>query len=425
MNTSSTRILFEFVLAGKTPIHELWSRTIGRMFLKPFNLAPEGLYLARAEEDVERIKRRNPQLRDARFVTPRPGRPELAITASLLAPRGYAPGADSAVLLQVTPGYIGSPYHPNGGEVTYTRLGSDEGQADMTRAVGGGFVEAFAFNGGQPLRPSELDAGEAVEVGAPPVPFSLSDAIGASSWEPGAKFASSVAGLVDPRATYWPVASKQGCGALPYKLGDGGNLDNSGVLAMLQRRPSKVIWVASVYKTLNFSYPWKEVCDCGDACFKDFDPIAAGVIDTILDKFGYGVEVSKEGYLLTHNQIFEQRRVLPLACDIWRLASSGKPPVVEMTAPVLANAWWGVSAATSVKFVIIYLAESQDFTNQLPRETRDEIGRGTNGMFANWPIFKTTQQNEGDMLAYTLPQINLLGALGEYFVKQNAAMFMP
>mmetsp|Transcript_15267 Transcript_15267/g.36136 ORF Transcript_15267/g.36136 Transcript_15267/m.36136 type:complete len:130 (+) Transcript_15267:544-933(+) len=44
------------------------------------------------------------------------------------------------------------------------------------------------------------------------------------------------------------------------------------------------------------------------------------------------------------------------------------------------------------------------------------------GKLANFPIYDTTDNNTGDPLGLTAPQVNLLAAQGEYAVKENAEL---
>jgi len=249
--TSSDRVLQEAVLL-KTPTHQRWRYVVGQTFLKPFGLESTGTYLAESVADMQRIKRNNPALAKATFFTPSPNRPSVYVMLSmLLAPLGYMDSNVSGVGLQISPGWIGSPFYPNGSTVDYQRLDSSHNipPDHLSRLVGGGFVEAFAFNGAQPADQGGKNGGQLVDVGAPTVPFSLADAVAASSWAPGAGLGSSALGEVwSPRAEYWPVLSDDMPGpdeSLAYELADGGNIDNSGLLPQLQRNASKVIWVAN------------------------------------------------------------------------------------------------------------------------------------------------------------------------------------
>lgn len=83
----------------------------------------------------------------------------------------------------------------------------------------------------------------------------------------------------------------------------------------------------------------------------------------------------------------------------------------------------GVSNLPEVSLVLIYLEEVKDFQEQLPLETQEELAKGAAGAFENYPIYKTTNNNSGDVLGLTTAQVNLLAAQGEYAVRQHAELF--
>merc|ERR1712066_648204 len=79
---------------------------------------------------------------------------------------------------------------------------------------------------------------------APALPFTLADAVGISS----AAFAAELSSLssatlskLNPEVEYWPVTEETQA-SIPFQVGDGGNLDNTGVLEVLQRGARKIVW---------------------------------------------------------------------------------------------------------------------------------------------------------------------------------------
>ena len=118
-------------------------------------------------------------------------------------------------------------------EVTYQ--GTD---SILKLAVGGGFVETYAFGGAAPDQ--EEQTGQCVRIASPSIPFTLSDAIGISSaaFAQGHHFDGPLQDLV-PRVSYWPISGDYHSASV-HKVGDGCILENSGLLALLQRRVSLV-----------------------------------------------------------------------------------------------------------------------------------------------------------------------------------------
>lgn len=423
--TTSTNLIIAEMILTRAPLNKIWSCTIGQAFLSPFGLDSTGAYLAASAADVARILENNPQLTQGTFHVPQLGRPRtFVMLGTALSPRGYKDSADSAVGLQMSPDYIGIPFYPNDTTVNYTGL---DGALTLNRVVGGGFVEAFAFNGQAPQDPKAQNGGTAVRLPAPPIPFSLTDAVGISSWAVGARAAGSLLGIVDPVELYWPVTSARFPGpqaAIRYNMGDGGDIDNAALLPLLQRGASRVVWFANSVTPLNRSYPWAHFCACTSvACGHDFDPILAGIVDQVLDKFGYGAKLTTSGWFYLHNQVFSTGEVFPLACKIWRLVQAGEPAIVQFNSRVMDNTWWGISGGFTVNILLVYLEHAANFNEALPQETRNEIDKGQTGMFANFPIYNTLLQNFPEATSYTMAQVNLLSAFGEYAVLHNKALF--
>lgn len=95
---------------------------------------------------------------------------------------------------------------------------------------------------------------------------------------------------------------------------------------------------------------------------------------------------------------------------------------LEASLEVLPNKYWGIQGGYNVTLVLIYLETVQDFQDQLPAETRHEIARGSEGAFANFPIYHTNNNNGLNTLDLTAAQVNLLAAQAEYSVMQNEGL---
>jgi len=403
--------------------NEFWPRAMADLFLDDFGLGNKDTYMACTEADVERIKRENPGLQNKQFLTPRADRPKcFVMNGTMLAPDNYLPDGDNVVSFQMSPDFTGSPFYPNATMAEYPPELSffpaplccvkPCWRSAVMLVVGGGMVESFAFGGSAPKADQK---GGKTQVGAPKKSFSLSEAVGISSFFPGAALGMSRIGqaYAGIQRTYWPVASETFPGPvsdIQYSLGDGGALDNSGLLALLQRKAERVIWIASSFQPLNDAY------DFQTASQETFDPRGAGVIDQVFSAFGFGV--NGDNFWYENNQVFKKKELLGVARKMAALKAAGKPIVVKETLEVLPNDYWGIIGGYSVSVVLIYLEEVRDFQSQLPQETQDELARGAQGPFRNFPIYETEGQ-----LDLSPAQVNLLAAQGEYTVRQNAELF--
>ena len=148
---------------------------------------------------------------------------------------------------------LGSPFYPKGW--IDARCGGDhlstssfvlhlsllEG-SPITLTVGGGMIESFAFGGDAPTPAAQH--GGTVSVPKPADTFSLPEAVGISSYAPAGGFGNRrlTAWWWNIRKKYWPITSD--VASTPqeeryYSFGDGGNVDNAGLLPLLQRRAKK------------------------------------------------------------------------------------------------------------------------------------------------------------------------------------------
>ncbi|CAK9085231.1 unnamed protein product [Durusdinium trenchii] len=401
---------------------ELWVNTISKAILEPFGLHDLDSYMASDHWAVEDIRRRNPELRAARFLTPAPGRPRVFVmSGAILGPTGYKATKENVVSLQMSPDFIGSPFYPNDAPVSYE---SQDRRWNPKRKglVGGGFVESFAF-GGSP--PQEVADGW-ISTEAPLQPFSLAKAVGVSS--AGVSAASTQGPLhgvinlakLSPRSDYWAIPSpkfERPKGASTYLLGDGGNIDNSGLLAMLQRRASKVVLVVSTGHALP---------DDVDFCALGQQELSSDVAERLENQlranFGYW-EKDDIGEFLTQNHVFRKKDLAPLLCQLQSLKKRGQPTVAQRRLQVLPNRWWGIRGGFSVDLLMVYLDKCQNFESRLPKDTADNLQSYFHAEFARFPHYRVVFQNAGSGTALTHPQINLLAAMGEFFVRENAELF--
>lgn len=420
--TSTTELTVKLLLKG-VDARQLWVNLVGMTFLKPFGLDDPDSYMAANEADVARIKRDNPQLKDARFLTPVSGRPKtFVMSGALLAPIGYEVTKNNAVSLQMSPDYIGSPFYPDDATVSYS---TERGRSNSMLSdviVGGGMVESFAFGGLSP--PKNQSGGLHVHLPATIEPFSLSKAVAVSSAGPssalsqhGPHGAINVARLA-PRSNYWAVTSSEIPGpqkASTYKLGDGGNIDNSGVLAMFQRGARRLVWVINTGSSLP-----KDVDFCS-LTFLDHD-VTKHLENQLQSLFGFW-HVDDVGEFLSRNQVFKGEELLPILCTLQGLRDVGKPAVMSKTLTVLANDWWGIKGGYEATVILVYIDKCTDFEEQLPAGTQGELLKGILGAFHRFPHYLPVFQNFGEATALTHAQVNLLAAQAEYSVRQNRLLF--
>jgi len=405
------------------PLQELWVHVVRQAILEPLGLGDMDSYMAADDEAVRRIKEANPQLRDKTFLTPAPGRPRaFVISGAILAPTGYEGTEDNVVSLQMSPDHTGSPFYPNNGPVAYHGQSGRSNEELHDQVIGGGFLESFAFGS---LEPEDEGAGGTTRMRAPLEPLSLAKAVGITSAGPSEALTQvgTLGGSINvvklaPRMNVWPEMGGSFAGrhqtASTYLFGDGGNIDNSGLLAMLQRRVSRIVWF------INTENPLPESRDT-DYCKQSIltGDQAAKLDSQLLDKFGRPPTgfTGSLGQFLTHNQVFNETELTPLLCDLQRANES----VVRKELTVMKNAWWGITGGWKATLVVFHNAKIGGFVDLLPEETREELGRHRSEL-SHFPHYGTVFENPPDPTALTASQTNLLAAQTEYAVKQSEGL---
>uniref|UniRef100_A0A7S1W0B7 Uncharacterized protein n=1 Tax=Alexandrium catenella TaxID=2925 RepID=A0A7S1W0B7_ALECA len=403
----------------KVPYRMLWVETVGKAFLEPFGLYDLEAFMAADAAAVERIVAANPQYQGSRFQVPRPGRfGSLVMSGTLLSPDGFRASKDNAISLQMSPDFTGAPFYPDNNSVAYAPTQVAGGPLEKV-LIGGGMVESFAWGGPAPPQRKAQAGGEAVPLVAPASPLSLAKAVGISS----AAFAGEATQLLNmgenlnPQAYVWPVTSAwhpRPQKALPYQLGDGGNLENTGVLAALQRGATRIVAMINSDIPLD---PSANLCAPAPAL-----SLPGRVTSQLANLFGF-LEGSSGATYNTRNQVFDSSEFMPLLCEFQGLKSQGRPLVLRKQLVVQANTWWGIAGGTSVDVAFSLLDSAFAFQDQLPQETQAALSQGPIGGLSGFPNFKTTFNNFPDLTRYTPRQINLLAALTEWSVTQNAELF--
>jgi len=399
------------------PFQKVWLSTVAKAILGPFGLGSLDSYMAPNKRAVERIKARNPQFRDSTFLVPQPGRPRvLVMSGTVEAPDGYRASELNVVSLQISPDFTGTPFYPNNSTVSYRpALGIAKPPLSGV-LLGGGFVETFAFGGEQPAE--RQTGGDSIRLQAPVTPMSLARAVGISSAAfAGVTSQAAETGVrLNPQGNIWPVTSSQHPGpqhAITYQLGGGGNIDYTGLMALLQRGTSRVVMMVNTDAPLSRDH---------DLCIiKPGDDISGLMTASLADKFGHRF-TSVKGLYWSQNQVFAKADLFPILCELWRLLKAGRPQVVRRQLAVQANAWWGIQGGWTVDIIFVMLDRSSEFDSLLPEETQQELKRGTMGSFPHFPNYKTMFETM-DLTALTNSQVNLLASLMEYSVMQNAHDF--
>jgi len=383
------------------PRDRAWIETVGNLYFAPWGLhdpdhpAPF-TYDAASLAD---IRARNPSLAEADFHLAREPhrRPYLVVNGSIVGDPHLMPLEMIEPLhLGITPLYSGSTY------AREALFQARDGRWDAHR-VGGGYVESFALGGPAPAERGQ----DAAVVQAPRRPYQLADASGTSS----AFFAGfaerlPVRGLVDfnPRLSLWPLYTDDA--EVPFTLGDGGVLENYGMIALLLRGVKRLIVCINTSTPLDLKYAAREKAPTADDLDAYLPPL-------------FGFPVAQVGVNTANNKVFRPHKFIEVVEGLQAAIRAGGPAVTMTGLEVLNNGWWGLEGGFKVQVLWCYLQRSERFEAALgDRHVAAAIDRGNSfhllpglhGPFKHFPNYSTAWQND-DLVQMTPAQVKLLADL--------------
>lgn len=406
----------------------IWIDGVGHTYLKPFGLYnPEHpKYFTLNNETRDDIISRNPKLKPSDFITVhhREGdikRPFLVVNSSLLAPSKDLPirNPENLSVFNYTPLYIGSnnPLHVEDKELIFGNK--------VTYHAGGGFVEPFGF-GSDLLRSQnrQLKSGMAnpLRVKLARKRFEAVDATGTSSAAFGAIVSSNILLQLSsdvllgyslnhliPEEEYWPI-SKEGViqNAEKYRFTDGGNLENYGLITLLQRGVKKIVVFINTNTPITINLDPSENCP----------PLANQIDSDLFPLFGY-----KYGNQI-HNKVFAKDDFNLVYDGLSTAKKEGRSVMTKTNLTTVKNDWWGIPKGHQVEILWVYNETVPEWQNQLPDPVKHEICLGPKGKFVDFPLYKLIGENgitKG--ISLTKPQVNLLYQLSAWNVYSNKDMF--
>ena len=385
---------------------ETWTRAVGETFLAPYGLYDhdESVSFTLNASTAKAIHDRNPILRGGRLHTVRRAtyRPYLLIHSTLNWPDDE-PDPERVKR-------VGFEYSPLGaGCAARLILRLDD---RPSRVVGGGFVEPFAFGSAAPRHPVGADRCVALEL--PQRPFTLADAVGASS-----AFSTPNRDLQTyPHALYWPIPSPlDGSDTMTTRdaFSDGGDLENYGLLALLRRQVRAIIVFVNSVWPLSLDYApvrWPADINQSHPESRELDPFLAPLFGAPSEQF-------------RHNHVFPQRDYATVVAGLQSAKRRGGPVVMTTRHTVLPNEWWGIEGGTEVRVCWVYNDHVERWVERLPdrlcRVVRQGMRPNPAGPFAHFPHYLTRGQNAGALIRLTPSQVNLLSHLSCWNVVESQA----
>ena len=276
---------------------------------------------------------------------------------------------------------------------------------------------AFALGSATPVAISDGFA----QVSLPGRPWQLHDASGTSSaWFSGiaAQLAPALTEGISPRVSLWssaPTSTKT-----TYDLGDGGVLENFGLLSLLRRKVRNIIVCANTGVPLNM----------------DFSPTERVPTGTDLDAYLpplFGFKLDSAGVFTGRTQVFRPDGFVKMVKALQAAKASGGPVVAVTELPVVDNDSWGIEGGWTVRIAWIYLDRSADFEAALGADVREELARGHDarvpppmrGKLRAFPNVATANHNGPDLTQLTSEQARLLADHACWTVQAAESLLRP
>ena len=379
---------------------DVWTRAVGRTFLSPYDLydPDHPVSFTLSDSTAAEIRDRHPSLQGLRLHTVRDAayRPYLIVHSALNWP------GDESDLTRVN--LVGFEYSPLGvGSAARVTLQSDRHPPHI---VGGGFVEPFAF--GSDRAQSTPDADGLVTLTLPPEPFTLADAIGASS-----AFSTAERDLrMYPHARYWPPggAGRPACSEV---FTDGGDIENYGLISLLRRQvKAVVVFINSMWPVSLDHDPSNGPRDLDDSppVRREVDPFLAPLFGAPSAQF-------------PHNRVFPEADYAMVVRGLQAAKRRGETVMTISHHLVQSNPWWGIEGGSEVSVCWCYNEQVDYWERRLPDGLRRLVHEGRApqpvGPFAHFPHYRTRAQNPGTLVKLTSAQVNLLAHLSCWNVVQK------
>ena len=271
------------------------------------------------------------------------------------------------------------------------------------RTIGGGEIQPFAMGSAWQ---KDLPGNRAA-VTVPSRPFSLVDMASISSAAFAEEIQSKKPGLdcLLPKYQYWPVANRETTAPYDYYFADGGNLENTGVLALLARNVRRVIAFVNTATPIT-----------NDGGTITFSPDIHLLFGNMPDPKSMKTKESKQQVppngVTSFNQVFESKKFDELVAAMWQKNGvNGGPAVVKQTLSVMPNANFGIAGNYDVEILWVYNTAVANFNALLSTDVHIWLDLGGAPNFPNYDTFL--------QLGLSAREVNLLAQLSFWVLVQE------
>ncbi|HET7437361.1 MAG TPA: hypothetical protein VFN10_21830 [Thermoanaerobaculia bacterium] len=423
-----------------TPSNRLYARMLNALLVNPFNVSDLDRFFALDPDSIATLLQNNPGLTANDFYFMRPRRPYLVCGATQIYPVDH----DLEMRhFEYSPLYDGTPhFFPSG---------------TPTGPFGGGYMENFAFDSSNPQTP---DAQGLITVDAPLHRFTISDMMGSSGAAPGSVLDSLGFPSLFAEFHYWPPRS---AGAVPdpttqkMSIVDGGDLENTGIVAMLQRRYPVIVACINTSTPMNPNWDRNNPSDHAAGTYEGIDFQVAGLFGHQTPETTATREVRRPTRRMTGMDIpakmmavapgdempeslkisVPQQPIQVFPAEDWPAVQQGLMNALATGGPVWCatkhRIWPDNPFAIepypndgTVTVIWLYNQKIAQWISKLPPDTQKFLtSTNERNYMANFPNYHTVLQNKDffhipELLLLTPQQVNLLAQMWSWAVLEIA-----
>jgi len=422
---------------GVDKLADGWAYGVQTEYLDPVGITA-GAHWSWNEASVADIKRRNPSLKDEKFLLPaKPTRPFMVLGSAAVGPADHAPyptKAHNFTMIELTPLYVGNAYsmdvdYQDGNKLVHT----EHIHKPETLTIGG-YVETFGFGrsgdakGSAPLVGLKDDeTAGTLRVPAPVKPLDIQYAASASGYAPAAFFESShVPGIAETfglHFSYWSPSERVAPKASDMLYTDGGCLSDVMLMSFLQRRVSNIVLFLNKHTPMLPASDWNVDVDepSGDQIDDGFQAYF-GIVPPAPNK------IVERSFQIEKNQVFATEDFYPVVHAMQAAQAEGRGVVHSVNLTTVENAWWGIPAGFTAEITFVYLSRLSTWEAELSEEMQSMVvpDKGdpadmsntiSHGVFKGYPHYFTAGGLQ------THQQTNLLADMSGWVIQQNKELF--
>lgn len=374
---------------------ETFSRVMGDIFLKDYHLNSLSKFFTYNDVSTKKIIEKNPDMKFDDFYRVREGRPFLIAGGTLLRSKNKDLH-DKLIHTEFTPLYSGST-------VLHQKAGSEKND------IGGGYIETFAMDSDAPKKRPDRNGYVSVRIGSKRHRFTLSDMIGTSGAAPASRLESHRLDFLGfPEFKHWPLVDMGEVRAKEYTYGDGGNLENLGIMPLLKRGVTKIVVFINTQDELTDEEGKLKINDSLKALFTGMgEPLFHDRSKT----FDLNYVFKNEDFKITVDGLLEAKH------DAKRCGMVFKKPY-----KIVANRHYGIKGDWEAEILWVYNYKPEPWNLDLGEDLREKLS--CNGWWnKRFPYFKTSYQNLPSVIDMSPLQANLLANLTCWVVRKNEALF--